>query len=550
MSFNRARSLPPSDFTDPKLAALPALVRLTAAGLRMFADDEGRGLVRLRSLIAELYEYDLSVTEGVMEDHLLQLDDAGWLTLYQADGMSLFQIRYWPPVPHMRPSELPAPPGYRSPQRGQHDTLDESYERQAQLYQQQEQPVRNPYTFPPQQASPWQEPAPQHPAPQHFPPISAMPHPGENGAASFPQAEQQVSSSYALLSPGAQEQLQMIHQAQASQPSPLQPLAQPEALLDQEQHLHQLHQLHQEQVPSPGQPVHQATPPMPQSPSQLQYLQSPPPGDPGQLPVSTNTSQLTTAQLASPGADPSLAETWATPPQNISPPTSDELTQKTAEYQAPESFMKPSRSLHEAFTAVARESARAGAGARERAREGVRVRVGAGNPVTSGENLDAEAVSRGQVYPNPGTATPQAQQQVTPPQTPPQAQQQVTSPPPPPPSQSAAYVDPTVQAAEELPRPPSPFCSQHQPWGTEEACGPCRTARIAMDIYNEAKARVGLSTPAAPAAPPVPPAPPASPTAAAPAPPPPVPQQTSGVRFVAADPPPQPETDTTDWSEF
>ena len=206
--------------------------------------------------------------------------------------------------------------------------------------------------------------------------------------------------------------------------------------------------------------------------------------------------------------------------------------------------MKPSRSFHEAFTAVARESARAGAGARERAREGVRARVGAGNPVTSGENLDAEAVSRGQVYPNPGTATPQPQ---TPQQTVPPVQQQVT-PPPPPPSQPGAYVDPTVQAAEELPRPPSPFCSQHQPWGTEEACGPCRTTRMAMDIYNEAKARVGLSTPAVPPA--APPVPPASPTAAAPAPPPPVPQQTSGVRFVAADPPPQPETDTTDWSEF
>lgn len=547
MSFNRARSLPPSDFTDPKLAALPALVRLTAAGLRMFADDEGRGLVRLRSMIAEMYEYDLSVTESVVEEHLLLLDDAGWLTLYQADGMSLFQIRYWPPVAHMRPSDLPPPPGYRSPQRGQHDTLDESYERQEQLHQQQEQPVGNPYTFPPQQQAP-QQPAPepqvpQQQVPQNFPPAAAMPYPGESGAAASPQAEQQVGSSYALSSPGVQDQLQMIHQAQASQPSPLQLLAQPETLLDQEQHLRKEQQLRQEQpVPDPGEPVRQAAPPMPQSPSQVQYLQSPPPGDPGQQTASTNASQLTTSQLASPGVDPSPAETWATPPQNTSPPTSDELTQKTAELQGSESFMKPSRSLQEAFTAVARESARAGAGAGARTREGVRVSVGAGNPVTSGENLDAEAVSRGQVYPNPGTATPQ--QPVPQQQTPPQAQQQ-----------SAVYSDPTVQAAEALPRPPSPFCSQHQPWGTEEACGPCRTTRMAMDIYNEAKARVGLSTPAAPPAPPAaapaaPTAPTAPPTPAAPeAPPQAAPQKPSSVRFVAADPP-QPETDNTDWSEF
>ncbi|RRD61359.1 hypothetical protein [Leucobacter sp. OH1287] len=469
MSFNRARSLPPSDFTDPKFAALPALVRMTAAGLRMFADDEGRGLVRLRSMIAEIYEYDLSVTEHVMEDHLLQLDDAGWLTLYQADGMSLFQIRYWPPVPHMRPSDLPAPPGYRMPQRGQHDTLDESYERQEPQQEQQElrqvpqeQLVGNPYTFPPQQPSPWQEPAAQQ-----LPPTSAMLHPGESSAVSFSQAEQQVSNSYALVSPGAQEQLQMIHQAQASQPS--------------------------------------------------------------------------------------SAETWASPPQNISPSTSDELSQKTAEYQAPESFMKPSRSVQEAFTAVARESARAGAGAGARAREGVRegvgARVGTTSPGLDGENLDAAAGLRGQVYPNPGAATPP--QQTPPQQVSPQARQQVTPPPPP---QAAAYVDPTIQAAEALPCPPSPFCSQHQPWGTEEACGPCRTTRMAMDIYNEAKARVGLSTPAAPPAPPAPAPPAASP------PPPPVPQQSapnlqapqqpSGVRFVPAEPSSQAETDATDWGDF
>jgi len=33
---------------------------------------------------------------------------------------------------------------------------------------------------------------------------------------------------------------------------------------------------------------------------------------------------------------------------------------------------------------------------------------------------------------------------------------------------------------------PSPFCSQHQPWGSDEKCGPCGGARKRHDLWSQA----------------------------------------------------------------
>lgn len=123
MPMNRMRSLPASDFTDPSVSSLPPEVRLTAVGLRMYADDAGREQVRFRPMVAEIYEHDESMTSQQMEEHLLLLDQVGWLRLYVHEQKTLYQVRVWPPVQNPSVSKFPPPKGYRAPSRGSHETF-------------------------------------------------------------------------------------------------------------------------------------------------------------------------------------------------------------------------------------------------------------------------------------------------------------------------------------------------------------------------------------------------------------------------------------------
>jgi len=101
MQINRQRWLPPVDFTDPVFGSLPALVRVTMGGLRLYVDDWGREEVRLRKMLAEIFEHDESVSSEDLEGFLLQLDEVNWLRLYvDRHGRSLMQIRFWPAVQH------------------------------------------------------------------------------------------------------------------------------------------------------------------------------------------------------------------------------------------------------------------------------------------------------------------------------------------------------------------------------------------------------------------------------------------------------------------
>lgn len=123
MPMNRQRSLPANDFSDPTIGSLPPEIRLTAIGLRMIADDEGRGQVRIRPMVAELYEHDESMTSEEMQRHLVTLNDSRFLTLYTAEGLHLYQIRMWPPVDHPKASRFPPPEGFSKPSRSSHETF-------------------------------------------------------------------------------------------------------------------------------------------------------------------------------------------------------------------------------------------------------------------------------------------------------------------------------------------------------------------------------------------------------------------------------------------
>ena len=113
-SVSRQRTVPPEDFTTVAILELPAAVRATMTGLRMVADDHGRGPAIPRLLWAAIWSLSAEISEDEMQMHLLALDEVGWLTLYDGGTARVyFQIRSWPKVDRPAPSQHPAPPPIR-----------------------------------------------------------------------------------------------------------------------------------------------------------------------------------------------------------------------------------------------------------------------------------------------------------------------------------------------------------------------------------------------------------------------------------------------------
>jgi hypothetical protein len=91
---------------------LPPLVRATAEGLRMHADDHGRGFVELRQILADVYPETSEVTESVLVDHLLMLAEAEVLTLYEHAGRSCYQFTLWGRIDRPSDTRVPEPPPF------------------------------------------------------------------------------------------------------------------------------------------------------------------------------------------------------------------------------------------------------------------------------------------------------------------------------------------------------------------------------------------------------------------------------------------------------
>jgi len=89
---------------------LPPVVRLTAIGLRLHADDQGRENANQRLLWASIWPLSEDVSEGDLILHLLTLEEAGYITVYSVGPRAYYQIVDWPKVDHGKPSRLPAPP--------------------------------------------------------------------------------------------------------------------------------------------------------------------------------------------------------------------------------------------------------------------------------------------------------------------------------------------------------------------------------------------------------------------------------------------------------
>lgn len=109
---SRQRSVPPSMFADEVLLELPTAVRLTGLGLRFFANELGRQTANPILLKGSLYPLTDEVTTEVIDEHLVALEDVGYIRLYAVAGRTYFQLVDWPSVDKrgIDMSRVPSPP--------------------------------------------------------------------------------------------------------------------------------------------------------------------------------------------------------------------------------------------------------------------------------------------------------------------------------------------------------------------------------------------------------------------------------------------------------
>lgn len=110
MVMNKMRPLPLDLWTDESLIELPLTVKWTAVGLRQHADDHGRETITDWMLRPSIWPGEQQMTEELLVDHLLQLDEVGYIGLYTVGAKTYYTLRQWPAVSHPAPSKHPAPP--------------------------------------------------------------------------------------------------------------------------------------------------------------------------------------------------------------------------------------------------------------------------------------------------------------------------------------------------------------------------------------------------------------------------------------------------------
>lgn len=110
MAMTRRRTVTPEGYSREELLSLPPIVRLTEISLRLYADDHGRERVNPRLMLASFFPLDRDLTDSTIVEHLLLLDEAGCLTLYDLDGATFYAMTEWPTVDRAKPSRFPDPP--------------------------------------------------------------------------------------------------------------------------------------------------------------------------------------------------------------------------------------------------------------------------------------------------------------------------------------------------------------------------------------------------------------------------------------------------------
>lgn len=110
MAMRRSRTVPAELWENPRWLALDPATRMTSIGLYGYADDRGRGPVLPLLIKAAIYPLQEQMTADVVEGHVVDLDDAGFLALYAIGSETYFAINRWPRVDHPNESDIPPPP--------------------------------------------------------------------------------------------------------------------------------------------------------------------------------------------------------------------------------------------------------------------------------------------------------------------------------------------------------------------------------------------------------------------------------------------------------
>ena len=109
MNRVRIRQVRPSHWTDASLLKVPSyMARLTGMCLWGMVDDEGRAELRPDLIAGAAFPGDPAVTASDVETWMLMLDEAGFLTIYTANGSTWFELRR--PLVTQRPTESEHPP--------------------------------------------------------------------------------------------------------------------------------------------------------------------------------------------------------------------------------------------------------------------------------------------------------------------------------------------------------------------------------------------------------------------------------------------------------
>jgi hypothetical protein len=119
----RIRSVKPEMFTSTTVAGLPVMVRWTFIGLLTYADDQGRGRDEARLVKAAVWPLDDDVSWQRVAEHLDELERAGLICRYEADGKRLLHVSGWPEhqvISHPAKPKLPECPkaSHRNPPDG------------------------------------------------------------------------------------------------------------------------------------------------------------------------------------------------------------------------------------------------------------------------------------------------------------------------------------------------------------------------------------------------------------------------------------------------
>jgi hypothetical protein len=113
MAISRNRTVKPRFFQEESFLLLPLPVRMSFLGLMMYADDFGCESANPVLLVSALWPLEESVTKAAIEEHLVILDDKGYIQLYDAGDRIYYSVVDWPGwqrVDKPTDSSIPPPP--------------------------------------------------------------------------------------------------------------------------------------------------------------------------------------------------------------------------------------------------------------------------------------------------------------------------------------------------------------------------------------------------------------------------------------------------------